>query len=99
MAGKGLQAEAFYQNLQNKPIGCKETFYKQLLIIMSRGFWYQPFVAVSGNLGGKFTVIDDVLWPHAQIFYPTTSLDENCIEFRFQRNWNFKLICDRRIWL
>ena len=51
---------------------------------MSSNFRYQPFVAVSGNLGGKVPVVDDVLSSHEQEIYPTTSLDENCIEFEFQ---------------
>ena len=51
---------------------------------MSSNFRYQPFVAVAGNLGGKFPVVDDVLSSHEQEIYPTTSLDENCTEFRFQ---------------
>ena len=51
---------------------------------MSSNFRYQPFVAVSGNLGGKIPVVDDVLSSHGQEIYPTTSLDENCIEFEFQ---------------
>ena len=52
---------------------------------MSSNFRYQPFVAVSGNLGG----IDDVLSSHEQEIYPTTSLDENCIEFDFQTDRNY----------
>ena len=51
---------------------------------MSSNFRYQPFVAVSGNLGGKVPVVDDVLSSHEQEVYPTTSLNENCIEFEFQ---------------
>ena len=51
---------------------------------MSSNFRYQSFVAVSGNLGGKVPVVDDVLSSHEQKVYPTTSLDENCIEFDFQ---------------
>ena len=51
---------------------------------MSSIFRYQPFLAVSGNLGGKVQVVDDVLSSHEQEIYPTTSLDENCIEFEFQ---------------
>ena len=50
---------------------------------MSSNFRYQHFVAVSGNLGGKFPVVDDVLSSHEQEIYPTTSLDENCIEFEY----------------
>ena len=52
-------------------------------------FWYQPFVAVSGNLGGKVPIVDDVLSSNEQEIYPTTSLDENCIEFEFQTDRNY----------
>ena len=41
-------------------------------------------MAVSGNLGGKVPVVDDVLSSHEQEIYPTTSLDENSIKFEFQ---------------
>ena len=56
---------------------------------MSRNFRYQPFVAVSGNLGGKVPLVDDVLSSIEQEIYPTTSLDENCIEFEFQTDWSY----------
>ena len=56
---------------------------------MSSNFRYQPFVAVSANLGGKVPVVDDVLSSHEQEIYPTTSLDENCIEFEFQTGRNY----------
>ena len=56
---------------------------------MSSNFRYQPFVAVSGNLGGKVPVVDVVLSSHEQKIYPTTSLDENCIEFEVQTDWNY----------
>ena len=46
-------------------------------------------MTVSGNLGGKVPVVDDVLSSHEQEFYPTTSLDENCIEFEFQTGWDY----------
>ena len=52
-------------------------------------FRYQPFVAVSGNLGGNVPVVDDVLSSHEQEIYPNTSLDENCIEFEFQTDRNY----------
>ena len=55
---------------------------------MSSIFRYQPFVAVSGNLGWKVPVVDDVLPCHEQEIYSITSLDENCIEFEFQTDWN-----------
>ena len=56
---------------------------------MSSNFRYQSFVAVSGNLGGKVPVFDDVLSSHEQKIYCTTSLDENCVDFEFQTNRNF----------
>ena len=56
---------------------------------MTNNFRYQPFVAVSGNLGGKVPVVHDVLSSHGQEIYPTTSLDENCIEFEIQVHRNY----------
>ena len=56
---------------------------------MSSNFRYQVFVVVSGNIGGKVPVVDDVLSSHEQEIYPTTSLDENCIEFEFQTDRNY----------
>ena len=56
---------------------------------MSSNFRYQTFVAVSGNLGRKVPLVDDVLSSHEQEIYPTTSLDENCIEFEFQMDRNY----------
>ena len=56
---------------------------------MSSNFRYQPFVAVSGNLGGKVPLVDDVLSSHEQEIYPTTSLDKNCIEIEFQTDRNY----------
>ena len=44
---------------------------------------------MSGNLGGKVTIVDDVVSSHEQQSYPTTSLDENCIEFEFQTDRNY----------
>ena len=55
----------------------------------SNNFRYQPFVAVAGNLGGKIPIVDDVLSSHEQELHPTTSLDENCIEFEFQTDRNY----------
>ena len=56
---------------------------------MSNNFRYQPFVAVSGNLGGKVPVVDDVLSSREQEIYPSTSLNENCMEFEFQTDRNY----------
>ena len=58
------------------------------MIKSNKNFRYQPFVAVSGNLGGKVPIVDNVLSSHEQEIYPTTSLDENCIEFEFQTDRN-----------
>ena len=49
------------------------------------------FVAVSRNLGGKNPVVDYVLLSHEQKLYPTTSLDENCIEFEFHMDQNYNV--------
>ena len=56
---------------------------------MSINFRYQPFVAVSGNLGGKDPVVGDLFSSQEQKIYPTTSLNENCIDFEFQTDWNY----------
>ena len=53
----------------------------------SNNFRYQPFV--SGNLGGKVPIVDDVLSSHEQEIYPTTPLDENRIEFEFRTDRNY----------
>ena len=55
----------------------------------NNNFRYQPFVAVSGNLGGKVPISDNVLSSHEREIYPTTWLDENCVEFEFQTDRNF----------
>ena len=47
-------------------------------------FRYQPFFTVSGNPGVKVPVVDNVLFSHEHEIYPTTSLDENSLEFQFQ---------------
>ena len=55
----------------------------------NNSLWYQAFVEVSGNLGGKVLTVDNVLSSHEQQNYPTTSFDENCIEFEFQTDRNY----------
>ena len=67
----------------------KRQFYKHFSFIISRKLRYQPFLTVSGNLGGKVPVADDFLSSHEQEIYPTTSLDENCIGFEFQTDRNY----------
>ena len=55
----------------------------------NNNFRNQPFVAVSGNLGGKVPIVDEVLSSHEQEIYPFFSLDENCIELEFQTDRNY----------
>ena len=64
---------------------------------MSSNFRYQAFVAVSGNLGGKVPIVDDVLSSHEQEIYPTTLLDENCTEFEFQTDSNYYVDLRRNV--
>ena len=54
-------------------------------------FRYQPFVAVSGNLGVKVAVVDDVLSSHEQEVYPTTSVEGDSNECGFQTDRNVYL--------
>ena len=75
VAGKGVRAESFQQNLPNESVGREETFLKTISSMMSSNFRYQNFVAVSGNLGGKVPVVEDVFSSHEGEIYRTTSLD------------------------
>ena len=51
-------------------------------------FRYQPTVAVSGIPGVKVPVVDDDWSSHEQEIYPTTSPDENSIDFGSQTDQN-----------
>ena len=51
-------------------------------------FRYQHFVAVSENPGRRVPVVDKVLPSHEQEVYPTTSFNENSLEFEFQTGSN-----------
>ena len=89
VAGKGLRAESIQQNLKtNQPVA-RRLFYKHFSTIMSGSFRHQPFLELSGKLGGKVPVVDDVLSPHVQAIYHATSLEEDCIEFEFQTDRNY----------
>ena len=46
-------------------------------------------MAVSGNLGGKVPVIDNVLSSPKNEIHPTTPINENCIKFEFQTERNY----------
>ena len=64
-AGKGLEAESFQQNLLNNLVGRVETFLQTFLVDhVKQQFSVPTFVAVSGNLGGKVPIVDDVLSSH-----------------------------------
>ena len=56
---------------------------------MLSNFWYQPLVAVSGNLGRKILVVGDVLSSHKQEICPSISPDEDDKEFEFQTDRNY----------
>ena len=73
-------SQGFSQNAERKDFS---------LIMSDNNFRYQNFKAVSGKLGGKVRIVVDVLSSHEQEIYPTTSLDENCIEFEFQTDRNY----------
>ena len=84
------RGKSFQQNQLNNPVGHEGTFLQTFSLIKSNSnFRYQHFVAVSGNLGGKVPIVDDVLSSHEQEIYPTTSLDENCIEFKLQTDLKY----------
>ena len=65
---------------------------------MSSSFRYQAFVPVSGNRGGKVPVDDEASSSHEQETYPTTSLDENCIEFEFQTHMKYYADLGQTCW-
>ena len=65
---------------------------------MLNNFWYHLLGAVSGSLGRKVPLVDDVLSSHEQNIYPTTSLEENCMEFKFQPYRNY-YVCFRHMYL
>ena len=89
------------KNLKRCSRSRRDIFYYYCKMIMTdlNIFRYQPFVAVSGNPGVKVPVVDDMLSSHEQEIYPTTSLDENSIEFDFQTDTTFTWIFDKHILL
>ena len=54
-------------------------------------FRYQHFVAVFGNPSEKVPVVDDKLFSHEQEINPTTSPDENSVDFEFPTDCNLYL--------
>ena len=55
---------------------------------MSSNFRYQHFVTVSGILGGKVPLVDDVFSSNEKKIHLITALDENCIELEIQTDRN-----------
>ena len=84
-----MQGDSFQRNIQNNSVGREDIFNKHFSLIMSSNFRYQRFVEVSGNTGEKVPIVNIVLSCHEQEIYPTTSPNENCIEFKFQTGHNY----------
>ena len=85
--GNGLRAKSFSPNPRSGTVRHAEIY--SLTLRRENNFRYQPNVAVSGNLGGKVPVVDDVLSSHEQKIYPTELLYKNCIDFEFQTDRNY----------
>ena len=89
-AGRGLQAESFQQNLLNNPVGREEAFLQTFLVDhVKQQFSVPTFCGSVWQSWREIPIVDDVLSSHEQEIYPTTSLDENCIEFEFQTDRNY----------
>ena len=88
--GGSHQRKVIPINLPNKPIGRAD--FSHFSLIMPIKFCYQPLVAVCGNLGGKFPVVDDILSSHEQEIYPTASLDQTAQSLSFKRAKTITLI-------
>ena len=86
MAGEQSQSNKICKTNQSV---AKSQFYKRFSFIKSSIFRYQSFVPVFGNLREKIPIVDDVLSSREHEVYPTTSLDENCIDFEFQNDRNY----------
>ena len=85
---------SFQQNLINKPVGREETFLQTILVDRVKQQFSAP--TFCGSVWKSWRqrhlqvpIVDDVLSSHEQEIYPTTSLDGNCIEFEFQKDWNY----------
>ena len=55
-------------------------------------------MAVSGYLGGKVSVVGDLLSSHEQKLDPTTSLDENSKKFQFQTHGTYYVDLRQTYW-
>ena len=90
VAKRGLRAESYQQNLQNKSVGREETFLQTFLVDhVKQEFSVPTFCGSVWKSWREVPIVDDVLSSHEQEICPTTSLDENCIEFEFQTDRNY----------
>ena len=84
------RGNSFQQNLLNHPVGREETFLQTFLVDHVK---QQVSVPIFCNSVWKSwresPIVDDVLSSHEQEIYPTTSLDDNCIEFEIQMDRNY----------
>ena len=62
VAGKELQKSHSHRvkSCKTNQSVAKRRFYKHFSLVMSGGFWYQTSVAVSGIIGGKVPLIDNI---------------------------------------
>ena len=70
-------------------LAAKRYFCKRFGLIISKSFQYEFSLAVFGKLVCKIPIVNGVLSSHELEIYITTSIDENCIEFEFQRDQNY----------
>ena len=77
----------------------KRHLYKYFSIIMSSNFRYQPFLAVSGNIGGIFQWLTISCRPTNKISILLPHSMETALSFNFKRIRTFTLIRDRGTWL
>ena len=78
------RGESFQQKLLNNPVGREETFLQTFLVDHVKQHFSVPTFCSSVWKSWKVPIVDDVLSSHEEEISPTTSPDENCIEFEFQ---------------
>ena len=84
-----MQAEWFQQNLLNNPVGREETFLQTFLVDHVKQQFSVP--TFCGSVWKSWRERPNC-WRCSALawqIYPTTSPDENCIEFEFQTDPNF----------
>ena len=96
VAGKKVQAESIQQNLQNKPAGHDGIFVRAFLNNHVKQISIPTFVAVSGSLGWKVPIVDNVVSAHEQekIILPHSL--ETAKSLNFERIGTITLIWNKR---